>query len=78
MANLENIIEQKIKDNRQIHDALVRKVKEDKEEVSKLILQISNSNHIKIIINKLISMSCDIQTIDSLDSKYYELQDMQI
>ena len=77
MANLEDVIEQKIKDNRQIYNAMTKKFIDDKKEVATLVLQMSTSGHVKIIINKLVSMSCDIQAIESLNSNYYELLNMQ-
>lgn len=77
MANLENMIEQKIKDNRQIHDAMVRKIKEDEEEISLMVLKVNKSGDVRNIINKLILLSCDIQAVESLDSNYHELLDMK-
>ena len=73
MSKLEEMIEQKIKDNRQIHDIMVKVVREEKENVSNLVLQISTEREIKDIIVKLVSMIADIQTISSLDSRYEEL-----
>lgn len=77
MANLENVIEEKLKDNRQIHDVMVRKIKEDEEEISLMVLKISKSGDVRDIISKLILLSCDIQAVESLDSNYHELLDMK-
>lgn len=78
MTNLEEIIEQKKKDNRQLATTLAKAIIEDKKELSIKVLEIGNEKDVREVINKLVLMICDIQVLSSLNSNYNELTNITL
>ena len=73
MADLEEIIEQKKRNNRVLYEAFSRELEKNKKTISEEVLTISSGADVKKLITKLINMSGDFEFLNSLQKEYEEL-----
>lgn len=73
MTDLEEIIEQKKRNNRGLYEAFSRELEKNKRTISEEVLTISNEADVKKLITKLINMYGDFEFLNSLQKEYEEL-----
>ena len=76
MVNLEEIVEQKKRNNRELYEAFSRELEKNKRMISEEVLTISSGADVKKLITKLINMSGDFEFLNSLQKEYEELNKM--